>query len=224
MRYCSSETRKVIECIEEYGIKLSEDEYFDVESVTSRFWNTHIQKTIVMTMTPSSKMSAEDKIERAQSLGWAYFEKPIVSMLATRGAAQRADDFFIPTDDDWTRKVYNIICTSYVVADFNMRELALLTLDLPPLVSDVSALSQYIDAARRGGSRNVYYLNGIAKREHETTQGKIRELQEARAQGSEGWMPDESIDEIDVVERMELERRWKQRLVDISISSALNDV
>lgn len=224
MRYCSLEARKVVDAIEEFGLKVKDEDFFDIEVAIAKFWNTHIQKIVVATMSPSSKTTAEEKIAKASEGGWAYFAKPVWSMLMSRGAAHRNDDFDIPKTDEWTRKLYNLICTGYVVADFNMRELALLTLDLPPLVSDASTLSQYIDAARRGGSRNIYYLHGIAKREHETQQGKLKELQEAREQGEQGWEPDTNIEEIDVVERKLLEARWKQKLIDIQISSALNNV
>lgn len=225
MRYCSFETRKIVDCIEEYGVKVKESDYYDIEVTVARFWNTHITKVITSVMSPSSKTSAEEKIEKATELGWAYFSKPIWTMLSGRGSAIRTDDFEIDKNDEWARKVYDIICASFVLADFNMRELAFATLDLPKLISDAQTLSRYIDAAKRGGSRNVYYLHGIAKREHETLKGKLKEIQEARESlDAQGWVPDETIEEIDIVDRKLLEQRWKQRLADIQISNALNNV
>lgn len=224
MRYCSRDARKVIELLEGYTLVVKDSEFYDVEAVVAKFWVTQVDSTIKTVLRATTKTTTAEKVERAREAGWPYFAKAIWSMLTPRPAAFRIDEFDIPLEDEWARKLYNLVSTSVVLADYNMKELAILTLDLPLLISDAQALARYADAARRGGSRNIYYLHGIAKREYETQQGKIKELQEQRESGATGWTPDESIEEIDIVERKMLEKRWKDRLNDISISSALNNV
>lgn len=223
MKYASQEARKVIETIEQYGIKVAESDYFDIEVAIAQFWNTQIRKIIEAVMVPSSKTPAEVKIQRATDEGWAYFRQPIFSLLGPRVAAHRTDDFSIDSKQQWVRDVYNLITANYLVADFNMRELAILTLELPALITDAQALSQYTDAARRGGSRNIYYLHGIAKREHEARQGKLREIQEQREHSEQGWAPDPTIEEVDYVERRQLEERWRKKQQDVLISTSLNN-
>lgn len=216
--YCSFETRKVIECIEAYGLTVAESDYFSIEVAVGKFWNTHIQGVIEQVMRPTSSLTAEDKIERATERGWAYFDKPVWSMLTPRGQAHRNDviDF---EEEEHTVRIYNLIAKSFVLTDFNMRELGMLVLDIPSIVPDIATLSQHMAAAKRT-SRTIYYLHGVAKRHHGQQLGLLKELrQNALDHEVPVFVPPEPLD---FVEARVLADRWKQKQSDIDIQNGLN--
>lgn len=219
MRYCSYEARKVIECVGEYGLEIPEDEYFALEVCVGRFWNTHMQQVIRQIMTGGDP---KKKLVRAQLAGWSYFEKPIISMLTPRGQAMRNDAIDIPTDVEWISKLYNMVTSGFLLADFNMNELKVLTIDLPTLVVDVEECSRAMAACRTANVRNVNYLAGVARREYQTRQGRIREIQETDTPA--GWEPPPDFEKVDIVERRELAALWQDQLREIEIQKALNEM
>jgi hypothetical protein len=216
MTYCSSETRKVLDVLDEYGLTVDRDDMLRVEQAVGRFWNTHIQKVI-------RDIMKNAKVERIEALGvWEYFEKPIISMLTPRGAAARTDPIEFEIDEH-VEKVYNLVTSSLLLADFNMKELALLVGEIPSMAPDVITLANAITACKRQGVRSVYYLHGVVQREHQTTQGRIKEIQKQTAEAADqGWRIPDSYDKMDITERRSLADDWKDRLNSIQIAKALN--
>lgn len=225
MRYCSHDARKVVSSLAILGYVCNEDDYFDVEQAIGKFWPTHITGVIEDVLKPTSKQTKEQKLERAQTAGWAYFLKPITSMLTTRGNAHRTDDVDFEATE-WKRTVYNIVTTGYVVADFTVKELKLLVQDISDaLSSEESAPLSYAIAASKKVSRNIFYLNGVVKRDADTKKGKAIELQEQVVEDSDkGWVVPKDFEILDIVERRELLAQWKEKQIDILISKGLNSV
>ncbi len=216
MRYCSYETRKVIESLNLYGVDAREEEYFDIEIEVGLFWNTHIQQVIEKVM--CSAGDVEKKFAKITEDGWAYFKKPVRSMLTPRGAAHRTE---IVSIWETARPFYNAITGGFLRADFNMKELALLCVEMPPMIADSLALSNAIKAS--GENRSLYYLHGIVRREHQSRQGRIREIQNKTDQHADaGWSPDPNFDKIDIIDRLELAADWQDKLNDLQINQALN--
>jgi hypothetical protein len=214
MRYCSLETRKVIETIEEYGVEVPGEHYLRVEQAVGRFWNTHIQKVIKQVVTPSNV----DRVD------WPWLEKPIISMLTPRGGAQRTETVDIVITEH-VEQVYNLVTTSLVLADFNMTELGLLTGEVATMAPDVLTLSNAIAACKKQNNRSIYYLHGVLRRDYQTRQGRIAEIQQQTTESEDrGWRIPDNYEKMDVVERMELANDWKDRLNSIQISQSLNNV
>jgi hypothetical protein len=216
--YCSFEARKVIDCIEDYGITVSIEDYIKIESWVGRFWNTHIQKVI------KDIMARGVAIDNVENTGVAtYFEKPILSILTPRGGAHRS----IPVDftiTDHVTRVYDIVCTSLCLTDFNMDELRLLVCDVAPMIAETIQLSNAIEACKRTQARSVFYLHGVVRREYQTAQGRIREIQaQAAVHETQGWTVPEDFDKMDVIERKELDIDWRDKLNSITITRALNE-
>jgi hypothetical protein len=216
MTYCSSETRKVLDVLDEYGLTVDRDDMLRVEQAVGRFWNTHVQKVIRDVMKHA-------KMERIEEVGvWEYFQKPVLSMLTPRGAAARTDsiDFELTYHN---RNVYNLVTSSLLLADFNMSELKLLTVDIPPMVSEMADLTRAIEACKRQSVRSIYYLHGVIQREYQTRQGRIKEIQKQTAEAADqGWKIPDSYDRMDITERRSLADDWKDRLNSIQIAKALN--
>ncbi len=216
-RYCSFEARKVIDTIEQYGITVDGNEYFRIEAMVGTFWNTHVIKVIGQIMKGGNP---DKKIAKAESIGFSYFEKPLISMLTPRGGASRATP--IEVKGDWTEQVYNLVTANLLLADFNMTELALLVEGIPRMMTEVADLSRAMAACRERNIRSIYYLHGVVQKEYATAQGRIREIQEKPE--DLGWQPDADFEKMDPVERIELLGDWRSKLEDIEITKALNSV
>jgi hypothetical protein len=213
--YCSYEARKVIETLDEYGMTLPDDDYISLEQDIGRFWNTHIQKIVNDVTKPKT-------VERFEVMGWAYYKKPVISLLTPRGGAHRTEPVDFGTDE-WTSQVYRLVSSSLLLADFNMKELAILCGELPKMVTDVQALSAAISACKRQGSRSIYYLHGVIRREYQTTQGRIQEIQRQSAEPErQGWDIPEGFEKMDVIERRSLAQDWQDQLNNIAIQRALD--
>lgn len=213
MRYCSYETRIVIDQLSQYGITLAESEYIRVEKVIGLFYQSHVTGVISKVLKPTA-------IERAQESGWSWFEKPIVSILTPRVVAHRPNKVEFEITEH-VERCYNMV-VAHSVCDFNMAELALAVIDIPKLSPDSAFLSYCIAAARKMNNRSVYYLHGIIKREASTRAGKIAELRKQSEESSDlGWLPD--TEPLDIVESRILKNRWKDKLSDIDITLGLRN-
>lgn len=216
IQYCSYETRTVIEAIEAYGVTVNNDDYFEIEIDVGCFWQTHIVKIIEQVMNGGN---VEAKLAKVEVMGWDYFRKPIRSMLTHRGAAHRTELISILSV---YAGFYNAITRGFLRADFNMKELAIICVDMPPMIRDLQDLSLAMRAS--GENRSPYYLGGILKREHQTRRGKAREIQHNNTQGEDrGWQPPPDPD-LDIVDRMELALDWQDRLNNAKIAQGLNEL
>lgn len=216
MKYCSYECRKVLEKLSEYGIEIAADEWFDIEIAVDAFWTTHVIGVIEQVLTGGDPAK---KLAKIELMGWAYFHKPIASLLGSRSGALRPESVFNGTVFDWTRTVYNMVTGSFCRADFNMKEMALINA-MTEMVKDPHQFSRAKEACR--DNRSIYYLHGVLRREYDSARGKIREIQET-TDTSSGWTPPEGYEQMDVIERKTLEREWADRLNSLRISQALND-
>ena len=225
MKYCSYDARQVVDHLKKHGYEVAEQDYIEIEQAVGKFWPNHIMGVIDGVLKPTSKQTTEQKIDRAKTLGWAYFHKPVFSMLTPRGGAHRTESIDFATDE-WTKTVYNIVTTGFVVADFTVKELALLVVEIPALLStgESHELSYAITAAKRG-SRNIFYLNGVIRRETQTKKGKAIERQEQiETDAEKGWSAPEDFELMDVTERLTLASDWQKKQNDILISKGLNSV
>lgn len=218
-KYCSYEARKIINALDNYGIEIPRDQYYNIEIEIGTYWNTHIITVIEQVL---SGGNTEAKLEKIGTMGWAYFVRPVRSMLTPRAVAHRTDPIHL-SDDAWQVKVYDVVTTSLLLADFNLKELQLLAQEIPTLAKDAETLSKGIEAAKRQGIRNINYLAGILRREYQTAQGRIKEIQEQTAQYGKGWEAPHGFEQMDIVERMELQSEWQDRLNSIRITQALNN-
>lgn len=218
MKYCSFETRKVIDAVEQYGITVDASDYAAIERIIGTFWNTHVVKIIHQVMTGGDPAK---KIQKAEMLGWRYFEKPILSMLSARGGAMRNEGISF-VEDSWNEQVYNLVTANLLLADFNMTELALLVVQIPAMVSTAHNLSLAMQAARDRNVRTIYYLHGIIQREYQTAQGRIKEIQEQPE--SRGWEPPVNFEKLEPIERMELDQQWLDLQQKIALDAVFNEI
>jgi hypothetical protein len=222
MKYCSTEARKIIDVIGEYGLELPNKEYFKVEMAAGTWWPNHIEQVIRQVMKsgdPTARLNA------ATAGGFGYYMKPIESMLTSRQGAFRNTRIFIE-DIRETRAVYDAVTESLCLVDFNLDELRLLTSEIPLMIgNDILFLSRSIDACKRASARSVFYLHGVIRREYQTNRGKSKETQEQAAESAESaWSPPEEFDTLDVVDRRILKNDWEDRINSIKIRRNLNDV
>lgn len=210
-KYCSYETRKILDRLDDFGVTA---EPFDIEIDIGTFWSTHVLQVVNQVM---SGGDAAKKIEKIERDGWAYFRQPVRSMLTPRGAAHRSDGVVIHLD---TRPTYNAISNGFARTDFNMTELSHIV-EIHGMVRDTLDLSNHFRAS--GDNRSIYYLHGIVRREYQSRQGKIREIQARTDEGADrGWSVSPNYDKPDVVDRAELAQDWQDRLNNIKINAALN--
>lgn len=216
-KYCSTDARKIIETISEYGVDIPIGHYFLVEQAIGKFWHNHIKQVIDKIMQDGDPSAKIDKLKAA---GFTYFKRPIESILTPRTAAYRSPSVTVL---DESRLVYDIITTHLCLMDFNIDELRLATSEIPLMVQDdVLFLSRSIDACKRASARSVFYLHGVVRREYQTIKGRIREAREEQST-STVEIP-ATFDKLDVVERREIQHDWAERVNSIKISKSLNNV
>lgn len=218
MKYCSFETRKVLDCLEEYGIALPERHYYFVEIAVGRYWNTHVQQVCRQFLEGGN---VEKKLEKIEQQGWLYFKDPLEKILLPRGAAHRGEQITWDDPGGLAAWAYDLVTSSLLLCDFNMQELRVLMVDIPPMCGEPTHVFNAIEAAKRQNIRTIAYLHGILRREYQTRQGKLREIQSESAKHDTGWTPGE-FEQMDVIERKEILADWKDRLNNIKINKALN--
>jgi hypothetical protein len=219
---CSYDARKVFERLSDYGIELPRQDDFNVEMAVGEFFPNHVIGVIDDILKRGTPGNAHKKMAKIAEMGWAYFNKPVWAMLSARTGALRTNSISIEHNEKNTR-IYGVVTASLLLADFNMDELRILCIDLPAIIGDDAALSNAIEAAKRQSARSIYYLQGILRREYQTTQGRIKEIQSQAQQHDKGWAPPTGFEEMDIVDRRELHSDWLDKLNSIKVAKALND-
>jgi hypothetical protein len=209
-----------VNLIGDYGVTVDPDSYIHIEQTVGKFLFNHIASTIASVMKPSAKTDAAAKIEKLDQFGWRYLHKPVWSMLTPRIVAHRTEpvDFAI---DEHVTTCYTAVCNGFLLADFGLKELALLVSEIPRLAPDKTTLLMQITAAKKF-SRNIFYLHGVARRSFETRVNILKEtiskLQHHTTDVATSSEP------LDYVEARVLANRWKDMEHDLDIRGALNDV
>lgn len=218
--HCSTDARRVINCVAEYGVVIDPDSYIYVEATVGKFYPNHVEGVIQSVMKPSAKTDAAAKIAKLEEFGWRYLHKPCWSMLTPRIVAHRVEpvDFEI---NEHVAMCYSTVSNGLLLADFSLKEMALLVIDMPALVTDKPMLLMHVASAKKF-SRNVFYLHGIARRAAETRANLLKEtvskLQEHATEVAPVTEP------LDYVDARVLADRWKRLEHDLDIRGALNDL
>jgi hypothetical protein len=217
MNYCSYEARKVHEYLDNYGIELHADDWFDVELACDVFYVSHVVQVLEQVLRGGNTAK---KLEKIAALGWAYFDKPIKSILGDRDAAHRKMSVTNGIDLQWDRAVYGMVTRGFALADFSPRELSLI-IEIASMITEPLQFTNAKQACRE--SRSIFYLHGVVRREYQTAQGRIREIQQRHDESAAGWSPPEDHEQMDVIDRRILEQEWRDRLNSIAISKALDN-
>lgn len=216
--YCSTDARKVYEHL----VAKTNNRYYalpyDIELAVYQFYPNHINGVIDKIITP-------DTLEKAMKADvWKYVLKPINSMLKARSAAHRESYEPLvlgPRHQSIVRTIQGDLCLS----DYNMTEQKLLLKDIPEMVEAMGLDVEWsIKACRNQGKRSIYYLHGVIKREFQTREGRLHEIQQAaQADSARAWTPPEDFEPLDLGERLEFQIDWQSRRDDINFNKRLRD-
>lgn len=216
--YCSSDARKVIEHLRAKTDSRYNPLPYDVELAVYQFYPNHINGVIDKIITPST-------IEKAMKADvWKYVSKPIYSMLKARSAAHRESYEpieFGPRHQGIVRTIQGDLC----LADYNMTEQKLLLKDIPEMAEAMGLDIEWsIKACRAQGKRSIYYLHGVIKREFQTREGRLHEIQQAaQADSARAWTPPEDFEPLDLGERLEFQVDWASRRAEVNFNKRLRD-
>lgn len=217
--YCSTDARKVIEHVRaKTGNRFGLLPY-DVELAVHQFYPNHIIGVIDKVL-----KTDEESLQRAMKGGWNYLLKPINSMLGPRSAAHRESYEPLqlgPRHQGIVRTIQGDLC----LADYNMTEQKLLLKDIPEMAEAMGLDIEWsIKACRNQGKRSIYYLHGVIKREFQTREGRLHEIQQAaQADGARAWTPPEDFEPLDLGERLEFQLDWQSRKEDINFNKKLRE-
>jgi hypothetical protein len=215
VRYCSYEARKVVDAIGEYGPEIPDTHYISIEHHVGKWWTGHIIDVIKAIM---ARGDADKKLEKIEQQGYDYFVKPVVSILSPRSVALRPDQVVL--ERGWPISVYHMVTSGFARADFGIKELGLIA----EIATFISEPLQFTNAKNAcGENRSIYYLHGVCRREYQTAQGRIREIQQTHATNeARGWRPPENHEHLDVIERHLAVQDWQERLNNIMIREGLD--
>lgn len=190
MIHCSRPARSVIDHLETaYGIRLELQDRFDLEVCCSRFLPSHI---IGVTKQILRGKNVLNKLGRAQSRKWGYFDRPVYDFLENRASAHVSPPLDSRETTDYAPKAYRITCATFCVADFPVAELRALLYDIPPLLLDKHDLLNAIQAAKNQGVGDIRYVRGILA-------GRRRDERASLGDEADGavWEP-EHTDPVDI--------------------------
>lgn len=209
MIHMSKEARKVTSYLATVGveIELGNDGIFDVEVSCSQFFPNHIVGVI---QTCFKGKGLPEKLEKAQEKRWAYFKKPVSSILGGRTAAWQDNPPIIEEswNETWARRVYGIVVTTFLVHDINRAEANSILFDIPPLTGDRDALIAAIHSAKDRRVRSVPYLKAILEREAGRRQAEREEQESSRVKP---WEPGDIVIATDALDGWE----EAQRRIDV---------
>lgn len=191
MRYMSKSARKVVKCLNRFGVDVEGTVYFQIEVACSMFYHTHIIGVIESVLKSGG---VAQKLFKAQEFGWYYFAQPITDMLKSRNSAQNInfpgiDETFVV---ERSAKVYGIVCTTLLAHDINSQEINQLLYDVPPLCNK-NSLMESIRICKDRGARSIPYLHGILERRGADLRARLKERDDDT---KDVWIPGEVGDTI----------------------------
>lgn len=185
MTFMSKEARTVSDHLDALGIEVDLGHgLWDLEVVCSQFFPNHIIGVIDKVLKGKDVRKTLIKLEKAQEIGWPYFDKPVRDFLTRRRSAHydSSPSLSLLTDwSDWSRKCYSIVTSTYLVHDMNRDEANDLVFKIPRFAPNRQALMDGVLAAKRQRVRSVSYLRGIVSRDHAQRQARAKERKDEEA-------------------------------------------